>query len=149
MKTRMKKVSWSYWKMKYCTTLVADKNKPVTSFSYHLKEVWIYFCAYSAFCQTLEGMVSWHTLWKFIFLRNFLTKSNGVFCKMQVISYSFVTWNYISIYSVLWKLLMRKVRLSVFLGHTVQTACIQKRVQSEKNILIWSLFKMFKYLISY
>ena len=25
-------------KMKYCTTFVADKNKPETSFSYHLKE---------------------------------------------------------------------------------------------------------------
>ena len=25
-------------KMKYCTTLVANKNKPVTSFSCHLKE---------------------------------------------------------------------------------------------------------------
>ena len=25
-------------KMKYCTTFVVDKNKPVTSFSYHLKE---------------------------------------------------------------------------------------------------------------
>ena len=30
-------------KMKYCTTFVADKNKPVTSFSYHLKEAWIEF----------------------------------------------------------------------------------------------------------
>ena len=25
-------------KNEYCTTIIADKNKPVTSFSYHLKE---------------------------------------------------------------------------------------------------------------
>ena len=42
----------------------------------------------SAFCQNLEGMVSWYTWWKVIFLRNYLTTSNGIFCKMQVISCS-------------------------------------------------------------
>ena len=40
-------------------------------------------------------------LWKLIFLRNYLTKSNAVFCKMQVISYSFITWNYTLVYSIL------------------------------------------------
>ena len=44
----------------------------------------------SAFCQNLEGIVLWHTLLKFIFLRDYLTKFNGVFCKMQVISNSFI-----------------------------------------------------------
>ena len=32
-------------KRKYCTTIIADENKPVTSFSYHLKEAWIDSCA--------------------------------------------------------------------------------------------------------
>ena len=68
----------------------------------------------SAFCQNLEGTVLWHTLWKLIFLRNYLTKFNGILCKMQVISYSFITWNYTLIYVILWKLLMRKVRLYFF-----------------------------------
>ena len=27
-------------------------------------------------------------------MRNYLTKSNAVFCKRQVISYSVITWNY-------------------------------------------------------
>ena len=35
---------------------------------------------------------------------------------MQVISYSSITWNYTSIHSILWKLLMRKVRLYFFFG---------------------------------
>ena len=56
---------------------------------------------------------------KIIFLRNYLTKSNVVFCKRQVISYSFITWNYTFIYSILRNVLMRKVRLYFVLGHTV------------------------------
>ena len=60
-----------------------------------------------------------YTLWKFIFLRNYLTKFNGIFCKMLAIGYSFITWNYTSIYSIFWKLLMWKSHCIFFLGHTV------------------------------
>ena len=76
----------------------ADKNKPVTSFSYHIKEAWINLCVlWCIFFQNMEGMFLWYTSWKLVFLRNYLTKSIAVFCKGQVINYSVITWNYILI----------------------------------------------------
>ena len=111
IKSEMKKISWSYWKMK----LLADKNTPITSFHIISKKHELFFVhCDSAFSKTRKEW-SWDILYKYShFLRNYLTKSNGVFCKMQAIDYSSITWKYTLIYSRLWKLLMRKVRLYFF-----------------------------------
>ena len=54
----MKKISWSYRKNEVLHNMfVADKNKPITFFSYHSKEAWIDFLSIVIlpFCQNLEG----------------------------------------------------------------------------------------------
>ena len=81
-------------------------------FPYHSKEALIHsvHCE-PAICQNLDKMDSGHSLQKFKFLRNYWIKSNGVFYKMQVMSYIFTTENLSLIHPKLLKLLMRKVRL--------------------------------------
>ena len=51
----------------------------------------------SPFCQNLDGRDLWHTLQKFLFLHDYWTKSEGVFGKMQIISYSFIILKHIEI----------------------------------------------------
>ena len=63
------------------------------------------------FVKNLDKMDSWHSLQKFKFLRNYWIESNGVFCKMKVMSYIFITENQTLIHLRLLKLFMRKVRL--------------------------------------
>ena len=121
----------------YCITIIADKNKEVTSFPYHSKEAWIHsvLCE-PAICQNLDKMDSWHSLQKFTFLRNYWIESNGVFCKMQVMSYICITENHTLIHLSLLKLLMRKVWLYFFFGHTV---CIHLQL-TNKIIMIFSYY---------
>ena len=89
----MTKISWSSVKTMYCITIIADKNKEVASFPYHSKEAWIHsvHCE-PAICQNLDKMDS--SLQKFTYLRNHWIESNGVLCKMQVMSYIIITENH-------------------------------------------------------
>ena len=69
-----------------------------------------------AICQNLDKMDYWHSLQKLTFLCNYWSESNWVFCKMQVMSYIYITDNLSLIHLRLLKLLMRKVRLNFFGG---------------------------------
>ena len=124
--------------MKYCSTLLVDENKPVTSFSYHLKEAWIDYCALW-FCLLTWKEGSCDILYKnSYFCVYYLTKSNAVFCKRQIISCSFITWNHTLIYSMFWKLLMRIVRLYFFSGTYGRTTIIRILTRQEACTLLWN-----------
>ena len=78
----------------YCITIIADKNKEVTSFTYHSKEAWIHsvHCE-PAICQNLEKMGSWYSLQEFrqrIRKLQLLKSSNlqrAIYIKNQVFFY--------------------------------------------------------------
>ena len=57
----------------------------------------------------MEG--TFDTLQESVFLCDFWSKSDGIFCKMQIISYSFTIQKQIQIDLQFWKLLMLKVWL--------------------------------------
>ena len=71
------------------------------------------------YLQNLDGRDLWHTLQKSKFLRDFWTKSGGVFAEMQIIVYSFIIPDQIQIKSVL-KAIGTESPIVFFFG---QTAC--------------------------
>ena len=108
MKTRMKKIKLIILKTEVLHILKRIKTSLFISFK--RSSNWFLCIVILHFVKT------WREWSRDIFYENsyfcITTWPNlmGVFCKMQVhvINYSFITWNYISIYSILWKLLMRK-----------------------------------------
>ena len=82
------------------------------------------------YVQNLDGLVTYLT--KSLFLCAYLTKSNGVFGKMQIISYSFKILKHIYINLQFWKLLMLKSDCNFF-GGTIR---LDTRKPSHNKVIL-------------